>query len=84
MHCAKRKRAHPCSRSAANWGSLNRPLLRWKRKFAGLGVAELRRLRQLEEANHQLKQLVAALTRDKHMLQQVLRKKFSRRRRSAP
>ena len=49
---------------------------RWKRKFAGLGVAELRRLRQLEEENRKLKQLVADLTLDKHMLQEVLRKKF--------
>ncbi len=48
---------------------------RWKKKFAGLGVAELRRLRQLEEENQKLKQLVADLTLDKHMLQEVLRKK---------
>ncbi len=49
---------------------------RWKRKFAGMGVAELRRLRQLEDENRQLKQLVADLTRDKHMLQEGLRKKL--------
>ncbi len=48
---------------------------RWKRKFAGMGVAELRRLKQLEEENRKLKQLVADLTLDKHMLQEVLRKK---------
>jgi putative transposase len=41
-----------------------------------MGVAELRRLRQLEEENHKLKQLVADLTLDKHMLQEVLRKKL--------
>jgi putative transposase len=49
---------------------------RWKRKFAGMGVTELRRLRQQEEENRKLKQLVADLTLDKHMLQEVLRKKF--------
>jgi putative transposase len=49
---------------------------RWKKKCAGMGVAELRRLRQLEEENHKLKQLVADLTLDKHMLQEVLRKKL--------
>ena len=49
---------------------------RWKRRFAGMGVAELRRLRQLEEENHRLKQLVADLTLDKHMLQEVIRKKL--------
>ncbi len=48
---------------------------RWKRKFAGMGVTELRRLKQLEEENRKLKQLVADLTLDKHMLQEVLRKK---------
>jgi putative transposase len=47
---------------------------RWKRKFAGLGVAELRRLRQLEEENKKLKQLVADLSLDKRMLQDVLSK----------
>jgi putative transposase len=49
---------------------------RWKKKFAGMGVAELRRLRQLEEENHKRKQLVADITLDKHMLQEVLRKKL--------
>ncbi len=57
-------------------GITEQTFYRWKRKFAGLGVAELRRLRQLEEENHKLKQLVADLTLDKHMLQEVLRKKF--------
>jgi putative transposase len=47
---------------------------RWKKKYAGLGVAEVRRLRQLEEENRQLKQLVADLSLDKHMLQEVLQK----------
>jgi putative transposase len=49
---------------------------RWKRKFAGMGVAELRRLRQLEEENRRLKQVVADLTLDRHMLQEVIRKKL--------
>ncbi len=49
---------------------------RWKRKFAGMGVVELRRLRQVEEENRKLKQLVADLTLDKHMLQEALRKNW--------
>jgi putative transposase len=49
---------------------------RWRRKYAGMGVAELRRLRQLEGENRKLKQLVADLTLDKHMLQEVIRKKL--------
>lgn len=46
----------------------------WKKKFGGLGVSELRRLRQLEEENFKLKQIVADLTLDKQMLQDVLKK----------
>jgi putative transposase len=48
---------------------------RWKNKFAGMGVAELRRLKQLEEENKKLKRLVADLSLDKAMLQDVLSKK---------
>jgi putative transposase len=48
----------------------------WKKKFGGLGVSELRKLRQLEEENHQLKKLVADLSLDKQMLQDVLKKKL--------
>ena len=48
----------------------------WKKKYGGLGVSELRRLRQLEEENARLKQIVADLTLDKQMLQEVLKKKF--------
>ncbi len=48
----------------------------WKKRFAGLGVSELRRLRQLEEENRKLKRLVADLSLDKQMLQEVLSKKL--------
>jgi len=48
---------------------------RWKQRYGGLGVSEIRRLRQLEDENRRLKQLVADLTLDKAMLQDVLRKK---------
>ncbi len=47
----------------------------WKCKFDGLGVAELRRLRQLEDENRRLKRLVADPTLGKHMLQEVIRNK---------
>jgi putative transposase len=49
---------------------------RWKRKFAGMGIAELRRLRQVEDENRRLKQLVADLTLDRQMLQEALRKNW--------
>ena len=48
----------------------------WKKKYGGLGVSELRRLRQLEEENRRLKQMVADLSLDKQMLQEVVRKKL--------
>lgn len=46
----------------------------WKKKYGGLGMSELRRLRQLEDENNRLKQIVADLTLDKQMLQDVLKK----------
>jgi len=46
----------------------------WKRKYGGLGVSELRELRQLKEENAKLKQIVADLSLDKQMLQDVLKK----------
>jgi putative transposase len=49
---------------------------RWKKKFGGLGVSELRELRQLREENRKLKQLVADLSLDKTILQESLKKKF--------
>jgi putative transposase len=57
-------------------GISEQTFFRWKKKYGGLGVSELRRLRQLEEENRQLKRLVADLTLDKQMLQDVLSKKF--------
>ena len=47
----------------------------WKRRYAGLGLNELRELRQLRDENRKLKTLVADLTLDKHILQEVLSKK---------
>ena len=48
----------------------------WKKKYGGLGVSELRRLKNLEEENAQLKKLVADLSLDKQILQDVLKKKY--------
>jgi putative transposase len=49
---------------------------RWKKKVVGMGIAEVRRLKQLEEENRRLTRLVADLTLDKQMLQDVLSKKL--------
>ena len=48
----------------------------WKKKFSDLGVSELRRLRQLEEENRKLKQLVADLSLNNLVLQDVIQKKL--------
>jgi putative transposase len=47
---------------------------RWKKKYGSLGTPEIRELRQLREENKKLKQLVADLTLDKHILQESLKK----------
>jgi putative transposase len=57
-------------------GISEQTLYNWKRKYAGMGVGELRRLKQLEEEHRKLKQLVADLSLDKHILQEVVRKKL--------
>jgi len=48
---------------------------KWKKKYSGLGPSELRRIKQLEEENGKLKRLVADLSLDKAMLQDVLKRK---------
>ncbi len=49
---------------------------RWKKQYAGMGMPEIRRLKQLEDENSKLKKLVADLTLDRAMLQDVLRRKW--------
>ena len=49
---------------------------RWKKHYVGLEVDQVRQLKQLQEENVRLKQLVADLTLDKAMLQDVLSQKF--------
>ena len=66
----------PVSEIIRKMGISEMTFYRWKKKFAGLGVAEIRRLKQLEDENRRLKQLVADLTLDKQMLQDVLSKKL--------
>jgi len=47
----------------------------WKKKYAGLGLSELRELRQLREENAKLKRLVADLSLDRHVLQEIVARK---------
>ena len=57
-------------------GITEQTFYRWKKKYGGMMPSDLRRLRQLGEENRQLKKLVADLSLDKQMLQDVLSKKF--------
>ena len=55
-------------------GIAEQTLYRWKAKYGGLQVSEVRRLRQLEAENRTLKQLLAEATLDNHTLRELLRK----------
>ena len=66
----------PISEITRKMGVTDVTFYRWRKLYANLGVSEIRRLRQLEEENHRLKRLVADLTLDKQMLQDVLSKKL--------
>lgn len=57
-------------------GITEQTFYRWKKKYGGMMPSDLRKLKQLEEENRQLKKLVADLSLDKQMLQDVLSKKF--------
>ena len=66
----------PVSEVIRKLGVSEQTFYRWKRKYAGMGPAELRKMKQLEEENRRLKQLVADLSLDKQILQDVLSKKL--------
>ncbi len=65
----------PVAEICRKLGVTEQSFYRWKRKYQGMGIAELRRLKQLEKENRELKKLVADLSLDKQMLQDVLKKK---------
>jgi putative transposase len=65
----------PVAEVIRKMGITEQTFYRWKKQYGGVGVGELRRLRLLEEENRKLKQLVADLSLDKHILQDVLSKK---------
>jgi putative transposase len=66
----------PVAEVIRKMGISEQTFYRWKKQYAGMGVAELRRMKQLEEENRKLKQLVADLSLDKVMLQDVIRSKL--------
>ena len=62
--------------SAARPGSARRPTSTGRSKYDGLLPTEMRRLKQLEDENAKLRKVVADLTLDKEMLQDVVRRKL--------
>ena len=48
----------------------------WKKRYADMGLLEVRELRQLRDENARLKRLIADLTLDRHVLQEVIKKKI--------
>jgi putative transposase len=58
------------------YGVSEQTFYRWRKKYGGLEAGELRRLKQLEDENRKLKQLVADLSLDKHVLREVIAKKL--------
>jgi putative transposase len=65
----------PVAEVLGRMGISEQTFYRWKKLYGGLGVGELRRLKQLDDENRKFKQLVADLSLDKHILQDVLSKK---------
>ena len=57
-------------------GITEQTFYRWKKQYIGLEIDQVRQLKQLQEENIRLKKLVAELSLDKTMLQDVLAKKF--------
>ena len=66
----------PAKEIARKYGVCENTVYRWRRKYDGLSSSELKRLRELERENSQLKKLVAELSLDKQILQDVLQRKL--------
>jgi putative transposase len=66
----------PISEVCRKFGIAEQTFYRWKNKYGGMLPSDMKRLKQLEEENAKLKKLVADLSLDKLMLQDVLTKKF--------
>ena len=66
----------PAKEIARKYGVCENTVYRWRRKYDGLSSSELKRLKELERENSQLKKLVAELSLDKQILQDVLQRKL--------
>ena len=67
---------HACGEITRKLGVTEQTYYRWKKKYGGLGVSELRELKVIREENRRLKTLVADLSLDKPALQEALRKEW--------
>jgi len=65
----------PLKELCRKYGVSEQTFYRWRTKYGGMSTSELQRLKQLEQENRQLKRLVADLSLDKQVLQEVLGKK---------
>ncbi len=68
-------RVRPCPKSVASWASKTPSFTPGEKKYGGISLSKLKQMRQLEEENLRLKKLVADLSLDKAMLQDLLAKK---------
>jgi putative transposase len=66
----------PVQEIARKYGVSDKTVYLWRKKYNGVSPSELKRLKELERENGQLKKLVAELSLDKEILQDVLRKKL--------
>lgn len=66
----------PVAKVTRKMGSCEQTFYHWKKQYGGQGPSEFRRLRGLDEENLKLKHMVAGLSLDRHMLQEVLRKRI--------
>jgi putative transposase len=76
VHCAKAESGTRISDICREHGVSEATYYVWKKKYSGLGLSELRELRQLREENAKLKRLIADLSLDRHMRQEIVQKKL--------
>ncbi len=77
VHALRRNEAgEPAKEIVRELGVTEQTFYAWKKKYAGLGISELRKLKQQDEEISRLKRLVADLMLDKQILQDVIQKKL--------
>ena len=74
--CGRRKAGHEGERICREFGIGDATFYIWRKKYSGLGLSEVRELRQVPEENGKLKRLVAVLALDRHILQEIVQKKL--------